>query len=55
VFDRVSGLPPWKNIYVDGTGKPYLLQSDPNFHMYVYKNKKKQVFGYFPYVKVDSE
>ncbi len=54
VFDSVvvNNMPPWENIYVDGSGKPYLTRLDPESHMYICKNGKKQVFGYFPCVNI---
>ena len=52
VFDSiaVNNMPPWEHMYVNGKGTVYLTNLKPENQMYICKNNKKQVFGYFPYI-----
>ena len=52
IFDStaVNNMPPWEHMYVNGKGTVYLTNLKPENQMYVCKNNKKQVFGYFPYI-----
>lgn len=54
MFDSIAinNMPPWEHMYVNGKGTVYLTNLKPENQMYVCKNNKKQVFGYFPYIAV---
>jgi hypothetical protein len=52
VKDAFSGIYEfkiWRKFYVDGEGRPFLINRESEKDIYVCKNANKKIFGYFPY------
>lgn len=49
-FTGVTAFTPWNHFYVDGKGRPFIINLDAKEHICIYKNGRKKVFGYIPYV-----
>lgn len=49
-FTGVAAFEPWNHFYVDGKGRPFIINLDAKEHICIYKNGRKKVFGYIPYV-----
>lgn len=49
-FSGINAFEPWEHFYVDGKGRPFIINLDAKEHICIYKNGRKKVFGYIPYV-----
>lgn len=48
-FSGINEFRVWRKFYVDGNGRPFIINRESEKDIYVCKNANKKLFGYFPY------